>query len=366
MTSTHLAIVALALAACGDSGTTAPDGSVNNPDITVNEVVDFAGLPPGSDLARGNPPSPDLATTTVTPVGPGARDWTMYPAIVTLHNVNEIDAISDIHGDPAAMTRVLSAAGLVSASGHWTGGVKVLVITGDTIDKGAHALAVIDAQLALEKEAAAAGGHVVVTLGNHEAEFLADPTASKAVEFVGELTAAGLDPAKVAQGDGVYGQWLMTRPLAAQVDEWFFSHAGNGGGASVASMSSSFQKDYDAANWSDNFLIGTDSVLEARQWWTTGSSSTKVIDTDLAALPAKHIVFGHQPGKIPFTDDPQGTRSAGTMAMRYAGRIFLIDTGMSYAVADSQGALLRIVRGTPTVASEVDPSGKVTQLWSGN
>ena len=54
-------------------------------------------------------------------------------------------------------------------------GRRVLVVVADVIDKGDQSLASIDLLTALEAEALAAGGRVVVILGNHEAEFLADP-----------------------------------------------------------------------------------------------------------------------------------------------------------------------------------------------
>jgi hypothetical protein len=95
------------------------------------------------------------------------------------------------------------------------------------------------------------------------------------------------------------------------------------------------------------------------------ATSTQTIDQDLTALGARHIVFGHEPTKIPFPDDPQGDRAKGAMAMRYAGRLFLIDTGMSYAVADSTGSLLRIVRGATTTATAVHRDGTLEPLWTG-
>lgn len=317
-----------------------------------------------ADLSTGGGPAVDLASS----VGPGGRDWSKDPPVATITGTTEIDAMGDIHGDPATALKVLKAAGLVSSTSapDWTGGAKTLVVTGDVIDKGSMALPMIDAFLHLAPQAEAAGGHLVVTLGNHEAEFLADPMNSKAAPFIAELQAKGLDPAKVAQGDSPYGQWLRTRPIAALVDGWFFSHAGNANDMSAQAIGQQFEQLFDAGSFSDSFLIGTNSVLEARQWWAgTGASSTSVIDGDLAALPAKHVVFGHQPGSINFPDDPAGTRQAGEMAMRYSGRLFLIDVGMSYAVGDSSGALLRIVRGATTTATAVFPDGTTTPLWSG-
>ena len=145
---------------------------------------------------------------------------------------------------------------------------------------------------------------MVVTLGNHEAEFLADPADAKSAVFQAELRGRGLDPRKVAEGDSPYGLWLLTRPLAALIDGWFFSHAGNSAGESAPVLTRLFQQIVDTpprpgrSRFDDPFLVGPSSILEQQLWWTAGKggSSTAVIDVNLAALPALHTVFGHDPG----------------------------------------------------------------------
>jgi hypothetical protein len=343
-------------------------------------VACSSSLPSVATTADGGADTSDAALVDgARPVGDGAtqpptdgsiaggRDWSASPAVVTVSGATEIDAISDVHGDPDTMLALLVTASVASATPPhaWTGGTKTLVVVGDTIDKGTHALATIDLLVALEAGARAAGGRVIVTLGNHEAEFLADPSSTKTTDFQGELTKAGLTPAKVAAGDSIYGAWLRTRPVAAVVDDWFFSHAGNAAGQTVPQLAARFQSLFLQSAFGDAFFVGTDSILEARQWWMGASGSTQTIDQDLAALGVHHIVFGHQPTAIPFPDDPQGDRAKGTMAMRYAGRLFLIDTGMSYAVADSTGSLLRIVRGATTTATAVHRDGSLQELWTG-
>jgi hypothetical protein len=291
--------------------------------------------------------------------------------VFTLTGTPEIDALGDIHGDLATALQVLNAARLVDASSHWMGGNRTLVITGDVIDKGMSALPVIDLLISLEHEARAAGGNVVVTLGNHEAEFLANPTDDKSLEFQAELAAAGLKPADVASGQGVYGSWLHTRPVAALIDGWFFCHAGNSDGDSVATIDKKFRKLFEQpasasgglSGFDDSYLTGSKSLLEATLWWQKGSSSTATIDASLAALPAQHIVFGHDPGEIEFPDDPDGKRKAGKMVTRYDARIFLIDVGMSYAIGYSDGSLLKILRGSVDLAAVIERDGTSTPLW---
>jgi hypothetical protein len=321
---------------------------------------------------HGAPRTSGPGAADAAPAPLAIRDWARYPAVFTLTGTHEIDVLGDVHGDPAAAVRVLGAAGLVGsvAPFHWTGGTATLVVVGDVIDKGTLATAVIDLFVTLEDEARAAGGRVVVTLGNHEAEFLAEPTGTKSSMFQSELRLMGLDPTAVASGASRYGAWLLTRPVAALVDGWFFSHAGNSDGETAAKIATKFQtlfasKDANGVPsvFSDSFLSGSNSLLEANLWWETSRGSIAELDADLSALPARHIVFGHEPGEVDFPDDRQGHRDRGTMVMRYDGRLFLVDVGMSSAVGYSSGALLRITRDASDRATALYPDGTSRPLW---
>jgi hypothetical protein len=301
------------------------------------------------------------------------RDWTAFPAIATAPDATEIYAVGDLHGDVTVTASLLSALGLISPSTpfHWTGADKVLVVVGDVIDKGDTALPVIDLLSTIEAEARAAGGRVIVTLGNHEAEFLGDPSDSKSLVFQTELTSRNLDPERIAAGEGKYGAWLTTRPVAAQIGGWFFCHAGNTENRSVEDITTAFKalvEDHLAANGRPGFLepvlAGKNSMLQAQGWWQGSSTGGAAIaDANLAALPAQHLVFGHEPGDAPFPDDPQGERKKGQIAQRYDGRLFMIDVGMSSAVGYSDGAALQIVRGNPDRTTIVTVKGQSTYLW---
>jgi hypothetical protein len=300
----------------------------------------------------------------------GARDWRRSPAVFQADNVSEIDALGDVHGDPAVTVRVLAAAGLVAAEAphNWIGGRRVLIVTGDVIDKGAAATPIIDMLVTIASQAEAAGGKVVVTLGNHEAEFVADPQNSKSTEFRNELTSLGLDPAAVARGETKYGAWLASRPVAAIVDKWFFSHGGNTRGMGLDELATAYQATFTAEGkpqFDDPFLVGDNSLLEAQTWWFGSGAATSAsnLDFDLAALPASHFVFGHDPGAVPFPDDPAGDRAAGEMVARYGGRLFMIDVGMSYAVGYSSGSLLRIAHGASDAATQILADGTTQALW---
>jgi len=109
------------------------------------------------------------------------RDWTKNPAVVQLDTPEDIFAIGDPHGDPERLARALAAAKLIDGATitpnrvKWAGGRSVLVVTGDLIDKWTKSLEVIALLQRLQSDAATQGGQVIITMGNHEAEFLADP-----------------------------------------------------------------------------------------------------------------------------------------------------------------------------------------------
>jgi len=77
-------------------------------------------------------------------------------------------AIADVHGDFDDLVALLQRTGLIDKQNHWTGGKTTFVQVGDLIDRGPKPREVMDLMMALEKEAAQAGGRVISLLGNHE------------------------------------------------------------------------------------------------------------------------------------------------------------------------------------------------------
>ena len=287
------------------------------------------------------------------------RDFIASPTIYEQPGFTRLLALSDVHGGYDRLLSLLLRWGVIAASpvspdaAQWSGGDVTLVVAGDLIDKGSQSVEVVDFFRALERSATARGGRVVVTLGNHEAEFLADPYNSKADAFDTELRAGGLDPCVVATTEA-RGVWLRTRPLGARIGDWFFAHAGATNGRSVADLEQALEAGLLANDFRDSEIIGSSSLLEAKDWW---KASTGVAQRDAQALGVAHIVFGHTP-------DALGAR--GSIATADNGLLFRIDTGMSPAVDDSQGALLEILHdGTDAVARELRADGSKHELWRG-
>ncbi len=309
----------------------------------------------GSDVTTGDDQN---QTESKTP----ARNWSAHPAIVEIDDADDIYAVSDAHGHYELLAQLLEANHLMSAGANgdptkarWTGGSAVLVVAGDLIDKGDQSLEVIDLVRALE---ASAHGRVVVTMGNHEAEFLLDPENDKAKStgqdadgIDNELDAHKIDPKDVATGKDATGrgQWLASLPFGVRVKKWFFSHGGNSQRLSIKDLSKKLQDSVDHNGYGDKDITGNDSILEAQSWYGNpddGNAGQKEAD----ALGVSHIVFGHDPGAL---------NDQGRIHASKNGVLVKIDTAMGIHDSGSVGKayLLHVSTKGKDTAEVLDASG---------
>jgi hypothetical protein len=311
------------------------------------------------------------------------RDWAEFPAVVQIERADEIFAIGDAHSDFKRLARAMAAAQIIESQvdnpedAKWRAGHAVLVTTGDMIDKGPRALDVLRLLKRVRTEARRAGGDVVILAGNHEAEFLADPGAPKGREFAAQLNAAHIKPADVGACRGEFGEFLCSLSFAARVGDWFFSHGGNSGGRRIGELAIDLETGVAREGFATKQLIGDESILEARlngegrkPWIDAGlpaRTEKQLLADYAAALGVAHIVEGHVPSDVAFTDGAK--RNRGEMFQRF-GVLFLIDTGMSEGVDDSGGAVLHITFRNEEQAgqggeraSAICPDGKKTILW---
>jgi hypothetical protein len=183
---------------------------------------------------------------------------------------DRVVAIGDIHGAVGQFRLLLETVGLTDSSQRWTGGRTTLVQTGDFMDRGAGVKAVLDLLMRLETEASAAGGRVVVLLGNHETMNLMANTRDTTPALLASFATPGSetlraeayesyvalladraavlgplaqDPLPRAQWmaahspgffeymdalgpDGTYGRWLRAKPVVARVGDSILLHGG--------------------------------------------------------------------------------------------------------------------------------------------
>lgn len=327
----------------------------------------------GTHDAAADAAAPDDASIDAAPevLGPCGRRWSTAPAIVREAMPARLFALSDVHGDLAALQRLLAAGGVVAgviSAPHevqWNAGDARLVIVGDLIDKGPDSLGVLRYVRALGAAAASAGGRVVVTLGNHEAEFLADPyndKASRADGITHEMIAAGLAVDAAAAGDDELGRFLCDLPMAAQIGPWFFAHAGASRGLTLDALEAELEQGVRSQGFASPALLGDEGILEARlessppQWWDQSGDANALLQSWTGALGVSHLVIGHRPGKVTLASGE--VRAKDRMTALFGGLVVLIDTGMSEGVDDTGGRLLRIDRTDGGERGTViDPNG---------
>ena len=310
-----------------------------------------------------------------------SRDWNKNPAIIQVDTSEDVFAIGDSHGDPQRLAGALAGAKLIEGQPpswdqvKWTGGKAVLVIVGDMIDKWSDSIGVITLVRALQSNAASQGGTVIITMGNHEAEFLADPLGKKTSEFSNELKVAGLNPQDVGNCSGDIGQFLCALPIAVRVNDWFFSHAGNTDNRTMDRISKDIEDGFAKDGFATKELVGDNSILEARlnkkgpgglPWFDDGSDKSdpqKLLEKYVTTLGVKHLVQGHQYNEVKFPDKED--RKEFHFFQRY-GLLFLIDTGMSEGIEDSDsigGALHIAGTGDDQKAIVICPNGTEKTLW---
>jgi hypothetical protein len=94
--------------------------------------------------------------------------WTALPAKPQPRQ-QRIVAVGDLHGDFDAWREIALKARIINPRNRWAGGSTILVQAGDIADRGPDTLKIITHLMKLQREAARAGGRVVVLVGNHEA-----------------------------------------------------------------------------------------------------------------------------------------------------------------------------------------------------
>jgi hypothetical protein len=184
----------------------------------------------------------------------------------------KIVVLGEVQGAAQTATALLQRLELVDESGSWIGGDTTLVQTGDLLDGGEKVRDTLDLFMGLQRDAAAAGGQVIVLMGNHEVmnilrepkyvNYMAyghfagpDSPARQEALYTSHVEcrqrraeALGLQPFEpdeqyradylaahppgwveyfeAMRPEGQYGRWLRSLPVAHQIDDLLFIHAG--------------------------------------------------------------------------------------------------------------------------------------------
>jgi hypothetical protein len=286
-----------------------------------------------------------------------ANSSALNPGTVTIPDpaaFSAVYAISDVHGMYGKLTQLLLENGLIDESGHWTGGRALLVVVGDSIDKGPQSIDVIDTWMRLQPEAQAVGGRVVVLLGNHEAEFLHDPTPDnqKADDLFKELKKRGMRPDELTDVKYPRARFLHSLPIAARVGNWAFCHSGFLPKENWEELTAKASELLSGGKYGKDFITGDDSILEAKDWWKRGSKERDKLEARMNRDGMSGAVFGHQPKALGI--DYKIGKSRG-------GRLIKIDNGMAPEAGAHDGSLLIFTKPSELAA---EPGARLPQSYA--
>lgn len=254
------------------------------------------------------------------------------PGVIELNptSFEHIYAISDVHGMFDSLVPLLRSAQIIDANNQWAAGRSLLIVIGDSIDKGPKSIEVLDLWISLMSQAVVAGGQLVHLLGNHEAEFLADPQNKKAKALLIELQAKHLSTDALLDPTQPRGNFIRQMRIAARVGFWLFCHSGY-----LPEQFDQFSSDaavaFKVPDFSSSFFIGDDSILEAKDWWRTDMPTRQEVERRLQESGLYGVVFGHMPGAL---------NVEGSDAISKDRRLIKIDNGMAPQSGAHPGSVL--------------------------
>lgn len=243
----------------------------------------------------------------------------------------KVYVISDVHGMYSNLLPLLTAAKIVDSNGDWIAENSLLIVTGDSIDKGPQSIEVLNLWIKLQGQARLVQGDLIHTLGNHEAEFLADPANDKKAQtLLDEMKSKGLPLTDLTGRASARGTFIHDEPVALIVGRWLFAHSGFYPQMSWSDFSVKAGDVIAKGAYSDPFLIGDDSILEAKDW-EKSPDTLQLLLSRLDGLALYGEVFGHQPGAFGIQ---------GRSAAKADGRLIKIDNGMAPEAGSHPGSVL--------------------------
>jgi hypothetical protein len=243
----------------------------------------------------------------------------------------QVVAVSDAHGMYKPLLTLLRSGKIIDKVNNWSAGKTLLIVVGDSINKGPDSVDIIDLWMSLYEQAPRSGGRIIHLLGNHEAEFLADPKENdKATEFRDELRSKGYKVKEFGKPGYPRGDFLLAMPVAARVGKWLFCHAGLLPDNTWEHFTDKAAKVIQSGDYSAKFLLGEESVLESKDWWDSGEGR-KNLKKRLSDTGLFGVVFGHQNKAL----DAEGRN-----AISGDRRLIKIDNGMSPDGGSNPGSLL--------------------------
>ena len=234
---------------------------------------------------------------------------TLYDTIFTSQksiykNVENIAALSDIHGQYDLAIEILKNNGIINSNLDWNFGKGHLVIVGDVFDRGPKINEMLWLLYKLEIQAKEKGGRLHFLLGNHEYMVLHKDLRYVHDRYKIATKLLGLEYDELYSNQTIIGRWLRSKSTIIKINNSIFVHGGvseefiaeNGIDLSKTNqiMRSSIERSKQEMKSTDFYktYYGKKSLI-----WYRGYFYDNLVDADISKIltqvNSKHIVVGH-------------------------------------------------------------------------
>src|SRR5215207_9403914 len=217
--------------------------------------------------------------------------------------VSAVHVIGDVHGELEKLRDLLRGAELIDQTATWSGGNSTLWLMGDLVDHGPDGIGVVELVMRLQCQAAGAGGHVQVLLGNHDVLLLAAhrfgtrPIPGQDETFRHHWHESGGQEDDLERITPDHVSWLSSLPAMARQGDHLLAHADallyTRYGQSIAQVNQAItallQSD-DAAGWFQ--LLEEFNEHQAFVDAATGAERARAF---LRHFGGERLVHGHTP-----------------------------------------------------------------------
>lgn len=141
-------------------------------------------------------------------------------------NVEQIAALSDLHGQYELTIKILKNNGIIDDDLKWNFGKGHLVVVGDVFDRGDKVTEILWFLFNLEKEAKESGGKLHYLMGNHEYMVLRNDLRyiDEKYQKISKLIDTPYN--ELYNNQTILGRWLRSKPTVIKINDDLFVHAG--------------------------------------------------------------------------------------------------------------------------------------------
>ncbi len=241
-----------------------------------------------------------------------------------------VAALSDFHGKYDLMIALLTNNHIIDENQKWAFGKGHFIITGDIFDRGDKVTEILWFLYDLEQQATKAGGHIHLTLGNHEVMVLNGDLRYLHPKYVETAKKLGMPFEKLFTKESILGNWLRSKPVLVKVNNMLFAHGGF-----HPNLATEKRSIIEINNVFKNSLVKSELLTPRKGWakflhssngpiWYRGyfakergkdnGATASEIALLLQHFDVKHLIVGHTSQK--------------QIETRYQGRVIAIDSSI--------------------------------------